>query len=362
MPNAVVGGDRWWEETLFRGVTLYPWATMDTDAVVKDLVDHGVNAINVVTKESDGRVFYDSDVAPPQVPNRDLLAELIAAADGHNVAIIPSMFVLCDKYLLDEHPETVQIARDGTELRHPNVSAEWMHWVCPNHEPVREHLQAIVEELATYDIDGIQFTHIEFQPVMNGDSTYLSCFCDACIEHHETHEDNKTDDWVDVRCETITKLITELTVPIHDREDIMVNTEMEAFADLESAIADSRETLGVDPISIADFADIFTLRTPHVDIDKHPLWVRDGVRSLRKETATPIVPSIKTSSGERPMTAIPDDELMTAIQMAFNGGSQGVSLFSTGANVGRITEDQWEAIEAQYEELASFERKYGLLP
>jgi len=353
-------GDRWWEETVFRAVTLYPWATMDADVVVKDLVDRGVNALFVLTKESDGHVFYDSDVAPSQVPNRDLLAELVAAADGRNIAIIPSMFVLCDKHLLNEHRETVQIAREGTEIQYPNVSAEWMHWVCPNHDPVREHLRTIVEELTAYDIDGIQFTHIEFQPVMNDDSRYLSCFCDACIEHHETHEDDETADWVDVRCETVSNLIAELTGPIHNHEDILVNVEMEAFTDLESAVSDSRETLGVDPVSIADFADVLTLRTPHVGIDKHPLWVRDVVRSLREETATPIVPSIRTSSEERPMTPIPDDELVTAIQMAFNGGSQGVSLFSTGANVGRITDDQWTTIESQYAEIATFERRHGL--
>lgn len=357
------GGDAsgpWWQETLFRSVTLYPWATMDAEDVVADLADRGVNTVFVVAKESDGRVFYDSDVAPPQVPSRDLLGELVAAAEGRNLAIVPSLFTLCDKYLLEQHPEVVQIAREGTEIRYSNVSAEWMHWVCPNHQVVREHLRGIVDEILAYDVDGVQFTHFEFQPVMNGESSYRSCFCDACLSRHDSRDiDDGSREWTAARCETITTLIEKLTAPVHERDGLMVNVEMEAFADLESGLADSRETLGVDQLSIAELADVLTLRTAHVDVDMHPLWIRDVIRALGDLTETPIVPSIRTSSGERPLSVVPNDELMTAIQMALHGGSQGVSLFSTGANVGRISDDQWGMIESQFAELAEFERDNG---
>lgn len=350
---------QWWRETLFRSVTLYPWATMDTEEIITDLVNRGVNTVFVVIKESDGHVFYDSEIAPPQIPDRDLLGELAAAAAGRDVSIVPSLFVLCDKYLVERRPEVVQIAREGTEIRHPNVSAEWMHWVCPNHQVVREHLRGVVDELLTYDIDGVQFTHFEFQPVMNGETSYRSCFCDACLSRYDARSvEDSPEEWTEARCETITGLIEELTAPIRDRDDLMVNVEMEAFADLESAVADSRETLGVDQLSLSEFADVFTLRTAHINVDMHPIWIRDVVRSLRELTDMPIVPSIRTSDGERSQTVVPADELMTAIQMAIHGGSQGVSLFSTGANVGRISDDQWEVIESQYAELAQFERDH----
>jgi hypothetical protein len=343
-------GARWWDETIFRSVTLYPWATMDADEVIADLADRGVNAVFVVVKESDGRVFYDSDVAPSQVPRRDLLAELVAAAERHDVALVPSVFVLCDKYLLEQHPEVVQVARGGTEIRYPNVSAEWMHWACPNHDVVRNHLRRVVDELLAYDVDGVQFTHFEFQPVMNGESSYRSCFCDACLSRDDARDvDDNGEAWTAARCETITGLIEELSALVRERQDTMVNVEMEAFADLDSAVEDSRETLGVDQPSIARLADVLTLRTAHLDVDMHPLWIRDVVRSLRERTGTPVVPSIRTAAtGERTPTYVA------------NGGSQGVSLFSTGANVGPITDEQWEAIESQYAELAAFERDHGV--
>lgn len=347
---------QWWHETLFRAVTLYPWATMDAEEVVADLADCGVNVVFVIVKESDGRVFYDSEIAPHQVPDRDLLGELVEAAADRDVAIVPSLFVLCDKYLVDQHPEVVQIAREGTEIRYPNVSAEWMHWVCPNHQVVRNHLQHIIDELLSYDVDGLQFTHFEFQPVMNGESSYRSCFCEACLARNDARNvDDSSTEWTTARCETITEFIDELTVPIRGQDDLMVNVEMEVFADLESATDDSREILGVDQLSLAEFADILTLRTAHVKVDMHPIWIRDVVRSLREQTDTPIVPSIRTSDGERPQTRVPADELMTAIQMALHGGSQGVSLFSTGANIGRFSDDQWDVIESQYGEFAQFE-------
>jgi len=149
-----------------------------------------------------------------------------------------------------------------------------------------------------------------------------------------------------------------VTGPVRDHEELLLNVEMEAFADLDSAVADSRETLGVDQASTAALADVVTLRTAHVDIDMHPLWVRDSVRALDQQTATPVVPSIRTAGDGRPMSGIPDDDLVTAMQMALHGGSQGVSLFSTGANVGRITDDQWETIERVFDEFATFEREH----
>lgn len=354
---------RWWEDRLFRSVTLYPWATMDPEEVVSDLASRGVNNVFVVVKESDGRMFYDSEVAPLQVPNRDLLAELVAAAAGTDVRVVPSLFVLCDKYLVERHPDVVQVAREGTEIRYPNVSTEWMHWVCPNRSVVRDHLRAVVDELLTYDVDGVQFTHFEFQPVMNDESSYHSCFCDACLSRYDAdYVDDGSAEWTAMRCATIDGLVEELTAPVRDRPDLLVNLELEAFADLESAVEDSRETLGTDPRSLAEFADIFTLRAAHVDVDMHPVWIRDVVRSLRQQTGMPVVPSIRTADSDRPLAPIPDDELMTAVQMALHGGSQGVSLFSTGANPGRISDEQWELVESQYAELARFERDYGLPP
>ncbi|WP_129113421.1 family 10 glycosylhydrolase [Halegenticoccus tardaugens] len=351
----------WWEDRLFRSVTLYPWATMDAEAELKYLAERDVNTVFVVTKESDGRVFYDSSVAPNQVPNRDLLSDLVDAARVHDVALVPSVFTLCDEHLVEQYPEAVQVAQEGTEIRYPNVSMEWMHWVCPNHDVVRDHLRSIIDELAEYDVDGIQFTHFEYQPIMNGESSYRSCFCEECVRRYEEEGvTTESSGGVALRCETITSMLDDLTASLRRRDDLMVNVELEAFADLDAAVADSREMLGVDPATLARFADVLTPRTAHVDLGLHPLWIRDVVRSLHEVTATPIVPSIRTSTGERPTEHVPADELMTAMQMALNGGARGVSLFSAGANVGRLTDAQWETAAATFEEFTYFEREYGV--
>lgn len=358
--NGTHDSDYWWSNRVFRSVTLYPWATMDAKAEMRQLAEQGVNTVFVVTKESDGRVFYNSEIAPPQIPNRDILADLADAAAIHGIKLIPSLFLLCDKYLVETYPETVQIAREGTEIRHPNVSMEWMYWACPNHDVIRDHLRSIIEELLRYDIDGIQFTHFEFQPIRNGESSYRSCFCDECVRQYEMENvTSDSDEWTSVRAETITSLLAELTDPVRSRDDLLTNIELEAFADRDSAIADSREMIGVDPRAVAEFAEVLTPRTAHVDLDMHPLWIRDTVRSLHTETKTPVVPSIRTSSSTNPQDGIPADELITAMQMALHGGASGVSLFSTGANIGRISPNQWGIVEQMFDEMARFEREYG---
>lgn len=352
---------RWWDDRMFRSVTLYPWATMDAEAELKELAERGVDTIFVVTKESDGRVFYDSSVAPNQVPSRDLLADIVEAATIHDVRVVPLLFVLCDKHLVEEHPETVQVAREGTDIRYPNVSAEWMHWVCPRYDVVRDHNRAVVDEVLEYDVDGVQFTDFEYQPIRNGETSYRSCFCDACLEQYDSQEiTDESDAWVDVRCETVTSLLEKLTAPVHDQDGVMVSVELEAFADLDTASENSREMLGVDQHNVATLSDVLSPRAAHVDLDMHPIWIRDTIRSLRAEMDTPIVPSIRTARGEEPYERATEGEFVTSVQMALHGGAHGVSLFSAGANVGRITPEQWAWVERMFEEMTQFEREYGL--
>lgn len=350
----------WWESEMIRAVTLYPWATMQPEEEMKRLANNGVNTVFVITKESDGRVFYDSDVAPNQVPNRDLLAELVDAAAIHDVRLVPTLFLLCDQYLLEQHPDTVQVAKEGTEIRYPNVSAEHMHWACPNHEAVHDHLNAVVDEVLSYNVDGIKLTHFEFQPIGNGKANFLSCYCDACQVRYRgdgIREDSK--EWIASRCETTAALLEELTAPVQDDADFLVDIELEAFSDLENAIDDSREILGVDQRDLAEHADILTPRTAHIDLDVHPLWIREVVRSLIDQTDTLVIPSIRTGEGERPLTRLADDELVTAIQLALHGGAHGISLFSDGANIGRLTPAQWETTTEIFDELATYDREFG---
>lgn len=340
------GSDAWWRTPPINGVTLYPWATMDVDAVLEDLSDKGANTVFVITKESDGHVFFDSELAPNTVPERDILAELVAAGTDHDVRIVPVFFALCDGYLLQQHPEAVQVARDETELRYPNVSFEWMHWVCPNHEVVRDHLVGLAEELAEYDIDGVRFAHLEFQPVRSGDIEHRSCFCEECLERYEELDEDTsvTDD----RCATITSFVRDLSAPFTDDPDVGVNLQCEAFADVDATLEESRDVLGVDIQSLAQYSDFISPRTAHVDMDLHPLWIRDVTRWFRKTCELPVVPTIRVSKEDDPSAQVSEDELFTSIQMALHGQAGGVNVFSTGANVGCITDEQWSAVERSF--------------
>ena len=347
----------WWERDSIRAVTLYPWATMDVDSVLADLADRRVNTVMVICKESDGRVFYDSEIVPNQVPERDLLAELADAADRRDMYVVPVFLTLCDKYLLEQNPEFVQVARDGTEIRYPNVSFGWMHWVCPNRAEVRDHLYALAQEVSEYDVDGIRFSHLEFQPIQNGDSDHLACFCDKCIER-ETESGSTPSDrdtWLDNRSETITELLASLAEPFDD--DQMVNLQVEVFADMEATLRDSREKLGIDIEMLSEYADTLSPRTAHVDMDVHPLWIRDVTRSLREQVGKTIIPSIRTASSVDSKDRLAADELHTAIQMALHGGAGGVSLFSAGANIGRLTEEQWDVVAESFDGIASLEER-----
>ena len=345
----------WWSRDSIRAVTLYPWATMDVDAVIADLADKSVSTVMVVCKESDGRVFYDSDVAPSQVPERDILAEIVEATDQRDMHAVPVFLTLCDKFLLERNPGYVQIARDGTEIRYPNVSFEWMHWVCPSYPAVRDHLHSLAEEISEYNVDGIRFQNIEFQPIRNGESNYRSCFCDACLAERAEDDPEAVDEdpWQTHRIETNAKLLATLAEPFDD--DQMVDLQLEVFADMESTLQDSSHQLGLDIEALAAHVDTLSPRTAHIDMDVHPLWIRDVTRSLVNAFKKPILPSIRTASRVDSSDQLSEDELHTAIQMALHGGAHGVSLFSAGANIGRLTEDQWQVVMKTFDRMKMIE-------
>ena len=336
----------WWGEEAIRAVTLYPWATMDVDGVLAELADRNVNTVMVICKESDGRVFYDSDIVPNQVPERDLLAEFVDAAGRRDMYVVPVFLTLTDKYLLEQDPSLVQVARDGTPLRYPNVSFEWMHWVCPSNPAVRDHVARLATEISEYDVDGIRFSHLEFQPVLNGDSDYLSCFCEQCVDGDETVSSDD-ESWLDYRANLSESLLTDLVEPFDD--DRMINLQVEVFADMESTLRDSREKLGLDIEELSAHVDTLSPRTAHVDMGVHPLWIRDVTRAMRDAVQKPILPTIRTASSTDPENPISPDELHTAIQMALHGGASGLTLFSDGANIGRLTDEQWDAVEDSFD-------------
>lgn len=343
--------DRWWTTGTVRAVTLYPWATMPVDDVVEALVDADVSAVVLIVKDSDGRVFYDSEVAPPQVPDRDVLGEFVEAADDRGLRVVANLNLLHDKFLGERHEEAVQVSSDDTRVRYPNVGAEWMCCICPTHEFVREHLQSIVDEVVRYDVDGVLLKNFDFQPIRRDGTGHPSCFCAKC---RRTMGDRgvtpQTEGWIDARCDVVEQLIETVTEPA--RADGLPTMYMvDSLDQFDTSPRYLRRTFGIDLNWLGKQADLLVPNTAHVDLGLHPLWIRDTVRWLREYAGTPVLPVIKATKTGDPDVRVENNELFLAIQMALHGGAVGVNLFSVGANLGTIDRDQWHVVERSFGEL-----------
>jgi hypothetical protein len=339
----------WWHEGGIRAVTLYPWASMRVEAVVDTLLAAGVNTVFPITKESDGHVFYDSEVAPVQSPGRDILGELVAAAPPE-LKVVPNLSLLLDKQFWQRHPETVQRGEDGTEIRYPNVDAEWLYRVCPNHESVREHVRRVVEEVVAYDIDGVLFNHFDFQPVRAGEESYLACCCSACDGALDGAPGSPA--WVESRCAAIDGFLDDISEPLAGRDDLLTTFLVESFDQYGASSDYLRETFGVDLARLAPRADVLVPNTDHVDLGLSTLWIRDTVRWLVDYTDTPVVPVVRAAETPRRGERLPPGELFTAVQMALHGGAAGANVFCVGTNTSSATGAQWARVADVFSELA----------
>ena len=173
---------RWWTQPM-RAVTLeFPAcnvATIDVERIVAELAAGHANTLCVFATGyyPGGAAFYQSGIAPhyPDLGQRDLLYETIAAARHHDQRVVAYMASIWGgSELYGEHPQWAQRKADGSITSWDDEFTSVA--MCPN-SPYRDYFASLIREIAeTYDIDGFYFDEASFQSW---------CSCEYCREGFE---------------------------------------------------------------------------------------------------------------------------------------------------------------------------------
>ncbi len=124
------------------------------DQQFEKLNDMHINTVFFLTKYTDGKVYYNSKIAP-RASKWDVLEYIVKKSRHYNMEIHPYINVFIEEgNLLKENPLWAEKRQDGTVLT----------WSSPAVDAVRNRILAIVKEIIkNYDVDGIQLDRIRYQ-------------------------------------------------------------------------------------------------------------------------------------------------------------------------------------------------------
>jgi len=137
----------------------------DWDLIAETCKNYGINTLIV-----EGGTGYRLE--------EDAIAGAVSAAHAHGLKIYVSLDVLIWPH--DAHRDMWCVDDKG----------EPYNWACPTKQVTRDSVKAIVEKLATYDIDGFMFDYIRY------DTQYI-CYCDECKQAFEEYLGETITDWSD---------------------------------------------------------------------------------------------------------------------------------------------------------------------
>lgn len=294
------------------------------DEAMKTLAENGFNTAMVNLSWGDGAA-YPSAVLP-MVTEKDKLAEALAAAKEHGIAL--HVWRVCwwgwheeSKGLRDKLEREGRLQRDA--------QGKVMDWLCPSQESNRKlETEAMLEVVRKYDVAGIHFDYIRY-PGMSG------CYCERCRETFEKRYGVKVGQWpgevirgdlrgkyLEFRRENITTVVEMVSREAHKlRPGVKVSAAV--FWDWTSA----RDEVGQDwkgwvekgyldfvcPMQYTTDAELFEQETVST-----MGWAGGRV---------PVIPGIGATLGLKP------DETLEQVLMARKHGAKGFILFNYDATL-----------------------------
>ena len=168
-----------------------------------------------------GYVMYPSKVAQDAgiqpfiyrgLQGQDIVADIVAQGHQHNLLVIPwfefGFMAPPTSELAVEHPDWLTQQRDGSKTS--VTAAGEVSWLNPFHPEVQQFLtELILEAVANYDLDGIQFDdHTSLPKTFGYDRYTLNLYRQEMKE--EAPSDPNDPDWVRWRANKITAFMAKL--------------------------------------------------------------------------------------------------------------------------------------------------------
>ena len=153
--------------------------------IIEKCVEHGINAIGIVVKDTDGACMWESELCPNPT-KRDILGEFLDEIREHGIASAVSFTCFNDAVGIRRFPDKISITKNGAlnifiepEMILPDGRRYHTGFMCPL--KYQEYLLDLAEELVRkYPIDAFFADYIRYnRPDV--------CYCDADIKKFKEH-------------------------------------------------------------------------------------------------------------------------------------------------------------------------------
>ena len=156
------------------------------DEIVENIKWLGVDNILLLTKNTKGKVFYPSGIAPSRSTG---LFEAIIDKAGDEGIEVNAWLCLFEEDMHDvnpivkEHPDILLVNRYGkSNWEQPTWSdmdtKYSTFWVCPSSQVYLDYLGRIIEELVRYKLRGIHMDYVRYPEAVEG---RYYCYCHRCL-------------------------------------------------------------------------------------------------------------------------------------------------------------------------------------
>lgn len=340
------------------------------EAIAKDLEANHVNMVLLLVRGTLGTAAYKSSLAPPADPNnpdRDVLAEMIAACHPRGIEVHAWFVFNQDKAFADAHPEERLWHRGKPDTGHKPYEITDGR-VCPDSQAHLEYTNAMIREvLENYDVDGIHLDYIRYGHV-------VFCFCPHHYEKAKSlgidiervreaiaktlydgpygpknpeyvfrayerddypeHRDVKA--WIDMRADEVRTAIESMRRVV---KQMKPNVAFSASLMPEGALADSK-TFGHchygQRYSDAELYDFICPMSYHADYGKTPAWVGTVTQgAIAESNGKP-----RIYAGIQAYGKVTPQDLSDAVKAASEAGAQGFALF----RYGEVSNEEWTAL------------------
>lgn len=150
---------------------------------------------------------------------QDMLADLIAQAHQHRLAVMPwfefGFMTPPTSELATQHPDWLTQKRDGSQTSESDAGE--VVWLNPFHPEVQQFITDLVLEVAThYDIDGIQFDDHMSLPREFGYDRYTTAL--YAKETNQSPPSPHDPDWTKWRADKISAFMTQLNQAVKQKK------------------------------------------------------------------------------------------------------------------------------------------------
>ncbi len=272
----------------------------------------------------------------------------IAANEG--IELHAWMFTMMRPENTATHPEWYAVSRNGvsTAVKPPYV--DYYKFMCPSRDEVRHYVTGVASELA--QVDGIGSVHLDYVrypdvilpvalwPKYNlvQDKEYPDfdfCYCSVCrarfkqqsgVDPHDIADPPANRAWVQYRYDTITAMVGSIADEVHAHGKRLTAAVFPTPTIAKTLVRQDWTKWKVDAVLPMIYNGFYNKDVP---------WVETAT----KEGVTALAGRIPLFSG----LYVPDlkpDQLVAAVERAYAGGAQGVSVFEANG----LTPEHWQAL------------------